>query len=217
MVTIISSDAYAQNNKGEYVTSDGIIHISMKQVFDEPYSKAAIDIGKTMIAGNLYSRTYYWGEDAPKFGARYKVLPVYPENQKVFIYPYTPYLEEYMKLSRKYTSRNDGKTYKIDVDPRLYQYSIYAVTGKNGFFQFPKIKAGKYLIYAERTLSGSVNKSYDTGGRTIQQDPYNGTTITRHMELKPVKWQSMATFDQIIEIKEGDVTKKIDARLLIKR
>lgn len=212
----IATNSNAQNSR-EYITSDGVIHVSMSQKFDETYTKSAIDIGSTLIEGNLYSRTYYWGEDAPKFGARYKVLPVYPENQKVIIFPYTPYLDEYMKLSRKYTSKNDGKTYQIDVDPRLYKYSIYSMTGKNGFFQFHKMKPGKYFIYAERTLSGSVNKSYDTGERSIHQDPYQGTTITKHMELRPVKWQTLATFEQFIEIKEGENLKKIDARLMINR
>lgn len=199
---------YAQTNKNPNVE-----YLHIKKEFDENTSRNSLEFGNLTIKGKLYSQTYYWGEDTPLFGGYYKAEPVYATNHKVFIYPYTPYLEEYLRLSKKARNLKYYKKYEVEADEKLYKYSLYAITDEYGRFTFPKMKPGKYLIYSEKMLSGTVNKSYDTGGRTIQQDPYNGTTITRHMELRPTNWQAMAICEKIIEVKENDKNVEVDARL----
>lgn len=204
----LPSATLAQSGK-----NPNIEYLKIKTAFDETATKNAMEIGQANIQGTLYSKTYYWGEDTPKFGGYYKAEPIYASKHKVFLYPYTPYMEEYLRLSKKVRNHRGNKKQEVILDDRVYKYSVYTVTDEYGRFTFPNMKPGKYIIYSEKMLSGTVNKSYDTGGRTIQQDPYNGTTITRHMELRPSNWQALATCEQIVEIKPNVQSINVDARL----
>ena len=202
-------NAFAQNNNAP------VMPLAVSVPFDEAAAKAGLEIGDKTVSGVLYSQTYYWGEDSPRFGAYYQVPRVNQTGQKIYIYPYTPYLEEFQRQVKRARNPRSTRNYKVVTDPRLYQYSVYATTDANGRFVFPKMKPGRYFLYSEKTLTGTVNKSIDTGGRTIQNHPYEGTTVTRHHELREVNWARSAIYEGIIEIRPRDTSIEIEARMKI--
>lgn len=124
-----------------------------KTVFDEAQAKNALKPGNVEIKSVL---VHCYGRG---IGCIEGSLPV--TNTNVYLYPYTPYLQEYLEMSKKLKAdrakHKDYNAVEIIVDPKLKQYGLATKTDQYGRYSFNNIKPGKYYIETENT----------TGHRTV--------------------------------------------------
>lgn len=85
-------------------------------------------------------------------------------NQKVMLYPATPYMEEVVRLMHQAKA---GDT--IDWPAEAKTTRLEGMTNANGQFRFAKMKPGRYYLFT--TLSSSVVRSHDVNvGRGVSGD-----------------------------------------------
>lgn len=132
-----------------------------KTVFDEALAKNALKAGNVEIKSvlvNCYGRG---------IGCIEGSLPV--TNTAVFLYPYTPYLQEYIEMTKKLKAdrarHKDYNAVEVLVDPKLKQYGLATKTDQYGRYSFKNVKPGKYYIETEnavghRTVVGHFYDDY---------------------------------------------------------
>lgn len=136
-----------------------------KTVFDEELAKNALKAGNVEIKSvlvNCYGRG---------IGCIEGSLPV--TNTQVFLYPYTPYLQEYLEMTKKLNAdrarHKDYYAVEILVDPKFKQYGLSTKSDQYGRYSFKNIKPGKYYIETEGAVGHRtvVRHVYDAYGNDI--------------------------------------------------
>ena len=136
-----------------------------KTVFDETQAKNALKPGNVEIKSVL---VHCYGRG---IGCIEGSLPV--TNTNVYLYPYTPYLQEYLEMSNKLKAdrakHKDYNAVEIIVDPKFKQYGLTTKTDQYGRYSFSNIKPGKYYIETENTIGHRtvVRHIYDAYGNDI--------------------------------------------------
>ncbi|HUA80189.1 MAG TPA: hypothetical protein VL997_07450 [Dyella sp.] len=141
--------------------AQGMNVLKPSEVFDEASAKAALQPGHSTITGTACVRHTSHGEGGALALA---------SNQKILLFPDSPYLEDFVKLVHGAKQGRD----KVDADPRFMAATMTATTNSKGQFQFAQMKPGKYYLFT--TMSGNidnaelnVSKEYADGGQTIVQ------------------------------------------------
>lgn len=93
------------------------------------------------------------------------------DNQKVVLYPASPYIEDMLNLIHK---TKPGSA-DIEADPAITAVRLEGKTNENGQFQFSKMKPGKYFVVADvhSTIAGSRNVYTGSG---YSADAFGGFT-----------------------------------------
>jgi hypothetical protein len=127
--------------------------------FDEAAAKAALVPGTATISGTACVRHHANGEGGALALAA---------NQKILLFPDTPYLEAFVKLMHDAKPGRD----KVDADPKFMVATMTATTNSKGQFRFAQMKAGRYYLFT--TMAGnidnaqlSVSHDYADGGHTM--------------------------------------------------
>ena len=195
----------------EREAQDTPLKITPKQPFDLEATQAAVVRGKSSITGVLYSRTTDTGADAPLLYAGAKPFPA--ANLRIYLYPMTPYMEEYHSLMKKYRFYKGKQKIDLVLDDRAYDYRFYTDTDKYGRFSFPNIKAGRYMIYAERELSGTYNQIVPVARSVSDYNIYYGQVGVTRYENRAANWVNKFYSEKIVDIKDNQ-NLEIDVRLL---
>lgn len=133
-----------------------------KTPFDEAQAKAALKPGNVEIKSVLVS-CYGRGVACMQGG-----VPV--TNTSVYLYPYTPYLQEYLGMEKQLKAdikkHHEYSAVKINLDPKFSQYSLTAKTDEYGRYSFKRVKPGKYYVLSERATGhrSVVGHYYDDYG-----------------------------------------------------
>ncbi|MDR2880588.1 MAG: hypothetical protein LBV29_01630 [Azoarcus sp.] len=89
-----------------------------------------------------------------------RALPV--TNEKITLFPYSPYLKEALDLINDNLDWDDTR---VDFDPLAFADNLEGMTNAEGKFQFTRLKPGRYMIVTY--FSGSVVTSRDTPNSMI--------------------------------------------------
>jgi hypothetical protein len=157
-----------------------------KAAFDEALTKNLMEVGNVEIKGVLLDCYSGGGCNFMKDG-----LPV--AGVEIWIFPYTPYTVESLKLIKK---NKDGSKFKLD--DRFFKYMIKVVTDEYGLFSFPKMKPGKYYIESD-FFNGKMNQSF------VYSDEYH----YQHSENRRVSVKQQ--FSKVIEVKQDSGVYKLEA------
>ncbi|WP_240008091.1 carboxypeptidase-like regulatory domain-containing protein [Pseudaquidulcibacter saccharophilus] len=190
----------------QHAQQDASNFITIKQTFDEAATKKALEYGNTSINGVLYSQASADGYDALVFTKKNPIK--FAKKRKVYLYPITPYLVEYVNLYKKNRGDNNQQLREIRADQRLFDNSIYVVTDEYGRFSFPNMKPGRYFLHAESDLQGEDNVDVETG-----YTKYIGGGMGVSYETQTRSWSKPVICEMEIEVKPGEKVKQIDARL----
>lgn len=121
-------------------------------------------------------------------------------NQKILLFPYTPYLQEAIDLVD--ANRNKSGKVRVDVDKRAFAVQLEGVTNDKGAFQFTRVKPGRYLVMA--AFSGSAS-----GVQSKPQSSYDGSTNTVYTWTQYEQWSTSST-----DILQADVTISRDGQVV---
>jgi len=136
-----------------------------KTVFNEAQAREALKPGNVEIKSVL---VHCYGRG---IGCIEGSLAV--ENTEVWLYPYTPYLQEYLNMSEKLAKDKANhigyKDAQVLVDPKFKKYFLASKTDKYGRYSFKNIKPGKYYIESDRVVGHRtvVRHVYDASGYDI--------------------------------------------------
>lgn len=191
---------------------DDVKIISPKLPFDEAATKTALERGPTTISGVLYTRTASDGSDAPLLNGGAKAIPA--ANQRVHLYPVTPYYDEFHALVKKYRLYRGKQKISLEPDIRMHELHYYAQTDGYGRFNFYGIKPGRYMIYADKKVNGSYNVNVATGQTLTNLYTIYGQMGATHYENQTRNWSAMAYAEKFIEVKPSDKLVEIDVRML---
>ncbi len=212
---MFASPSYSQSvlkqvNKQEQL--DTVQYIYPKTNFDEEYTKNAIALGNSTINGVLFYKITNDGLDAALLST---IKPEPVSGHKVFLYPYTPYLVEYINLSKKQARSRDPQKRKVMADERLFNYAYYSETDNYGRFSFGKMKPGKYFLSAEKMVSGYYYTTVATGRAVTDFNPYYGQVGVTQYENQRQNWSALAILEKVVEVKEDGKIVEVDARLML--
>ena len=191
---------------------DTVQYIYPKTNFDEEYTKHAVALGNSTINGVLFYKITNDGSDAALLST---IKPEPVSGHKVFLYPYTPYLVDYINLSKKQARSRDPQKRKVMADDRMFIYSYYSVTDNYGRFSFGKMKPGKYLLSAEKMVSGYYYTTVATGRAVSDFNPYYGQVGVTQYENQKQNWSALAILEKVVEVKEDGKIVEVDARLML--
>ncbi|WP_240008092.1 hypothetical protein [Pseudaquidulcibacter saccharophilus] len=191
---------------------DTVQYIYPKTNFDEEYTKNAVALGNSTINGVLFYKITNDGSDAALLST---IKPEPVSGHKVFLYPYTPYLVDYINLSKKQARSRDPQKRKVMADDRMFIYSYYSVTDNYGRFSFGKMKPGKYLLSAEKMVSGYYYTTVATGRAVSDFNPYYGQVGVTQYENQKQNWSALAILEKVVEVKEDGKIVEVDARLML--
>lgn len=191
---------------------DTVQYIYPKTNFDEEYTKNAVALGNSTINGVLFYKITNDGSDAALLST---IKPEPVSGHKVFLYPYTPYLVDYINLSKKQARSRDPQKRKVMADDRMFIYSYYSVTDNYGRFTFGKMKPGKYLLSAEKMVSGYYYTTVATGRAVSDFNPYYGQVGVTQYENQKQNWSALAILEKVVEVKEDGKIVEVDARLML--
>lgn len=191
---------------------DTVQYIYPKTNFDEEYTKNAVALGNSTINGVLFYKITNDGSDAALLST---IKPEPVSGHKVFLYPYTPYLVDYINLSKKQARSRDPQKRKVMADDRMFIYSYYSVTDNYGRFSFGKMKPGKYLLSAEKMVSGYYYTTVATGRAVSDFNPYYGQVGVTQYENQRQNWSALAILEKVVEVKEDGKIVEVDARLML--
>ena len=186
--------------------------ISPKLPFDEATTRNMLETGNINIQGVLYTRTASDGSDAPLLNGGAKAVPA--ANQRVHLYPVTPYYEEFIGLVKKYRFYRGKQKISIEPDIRVHELHYYAQTDEYGRFTFYNMKPGRYMIYADKQVRGSYNEMVATGRSVSDYNPYYGQVGVTKYENQIRTWSATAYAEKMIELKPSDKVFEIDVRML---
>ncbi len=196
----------------EKAQQDEVKIISPKLPFDEATTRNMLETGNINIQGVLYTRTASDGTDAPLLNGGAKAVPA--SNQRVHLYPVTPYYEEFIGLVKKYRFYRGKQKISIEPDIRVHELHYYAQTDEYGRFTFYNMKPGRYMIYADKQVRGSYNEMVATGRSVSDYNPYYGQVGVTKYENQTRTWTATAYAEKMIELKPGDKVFEIDVRML---
>ncbi|MBN8648078.1 MAG: hypothetical protein J0L55_09000 [Caulobacterales bacterium] len=186
--------------------------ISPKLPFDEATTRNMLETGNINIQGVLYTRTASDGSDAPLLNVGAKAVPA--ANQRVHLYPVTPYYQEFIGLVKKYRFYRGKQKISIEPDIRVHELHYYAQTDEYGRFTFYNMKPGRYMIYADKQVKGSYNETVATGRSVSDFNPYYGQVGVTKYENQTRYWSAIAYAEKFIELKPDDKVLEIDVRML---
>jgi hypothetical protein len=169
-----------------------------KTPFDEAFAKAALKPGKVEIKSvlvNCYGRGVACMQGS---------IPVI--NTHVYLYPYTPYLQEYLDMDKQLQAdikkHREYSTVKINLDPKFSQYSLTAKTDEYGRYGFKGVKPGKYYVLSERA----------TGHRTVVGHYYDDYGVDHPRQVdSPAELE----FYKTLEISQNSGVYKFESQMQI--
>lgn len=171
-----------------------------KTPFDEALAKSALKPGNVEIKSVLVS-CYGRG-----IGCMQGSLPVVGAN--VYLYPHTPYLNEYLALKKQLKSdikkHREYSAVKIIVDPKMTVYRRIAKTDQFGRYSFAGVKPGKYYLVSSRV----------TGHRTVVGHYYDdfGYDHPRQVD-SPAELE----FEDAVDITQASGAYKFESKVEIVR
>lgn len=115
--------------------------ISPRAAFDVHAAKAALEPGHSVIRGQAC--------------ASYNGQVAFASGEKVLLYPATPYLEEFIRLSKK---AKPGRE-QVVPDPDAIATRMVATANSKGEFQFSQMKPGRYFVLT--TISALLGGTHD--------------------------------------------------------
>jgi hypothetical protein len=177
---------------------DDTIRMMPKTPFDTTFAKNALAKGHATIKGVAFTK--------PKTRLGYKApleKRIYANKIKVILYPYTPYLEEYIQLKKK---QNPKKLKFVYIHPEAWKYRLEAVTNSNGEFTFPDMKPGKY--YLEGVLNWNTRSYYNQ----YRGSGYSGYGTTNYYERKYYTVQHSDLLQEIVEVKSDNEVVRVKLR-----
>jgi hypothetical protein len=128
-------------------------------------------------------------------GPKHEVLPA--PNQTIFLFPYTPYVQEAISLLDD--NRNNLDSVNVVIDQRAFVARIEGTTNSEGKFQFTRIKPGRYLLMAPFSGSLTYAENRNVGGAS------NGYTTYQFWKTEDVTRTSTAFLQADITVdKDGD-------------
>lgn len=143
--------------------------IMPKADFDEADAKARMQQGNAKIYGKVIVNE----------GLGRKVYFA-PAGTLVFLYPLTPYIEEYVSLKEKYLKDPNYAVYLHEI-PGKYRLQT-EVKNRDGEFEFTNLKPGTYMLTSTVNYTGfdivkvATGQTVYTKGNTVVG--YGGTQYT---------------------------------------
>ncbi len=111
--------------------------------FNENEAKSIMEMGNGSVTGKITVRRIYKPQD----------------GTLVFLYPLTPYIEQYVKLRKKYLKNDNYRVY-LDELPGKYRRETSVVKGT---YSFDRLKPGKYIITCAVNYSGTITENVPVG------------------------------------------------------
>ena len=150
--------------------------------FDLAAAKAALEPGTATIRGTAC--------------VRHIGNLVLGSNQPVYLFPATPYFQEWIELTHKAKAGRD----QIDVAPGVAATRMSGMTNGKGQFQFANMKPGKYYLFT--TISSNYAGTNDVSTGTAQT---GANEITYYHELVPWSASTTDILDKYVDVKDGQV------------
>ncbi|KAA2239551.1 hypothetical protein F0L74_25465 [Chitinophaga agrisoli] len=184
--------------KAQYVEKerDDTVRIYCQTRFDTLEAKKALARGTGAIKGVAFTRpvTGTYGFKSPL------VKRMFANKMKVFLFPLTPYMEEYISLKKK--KEKPKKLRYVYMDPNAWRFRLEAITNSDGEFTFPDMKPGKYYVKGilNWTTTGYYNEYTGSG--------YDGYGQINYFERKYYDVNHADLLEEYVEVKEeGEVVK----------
>lgn len=145
--------------------------------FDEESAKKALQPGGSIITGQAC--------------AAWKGNIIYAAGQKVYLYPATPYWEQFVALSKK---SKPGRDEVVPLEAAL-RTRMEATANELGQFQFSKMKPGRYFLITSVSAvlggtrdvyAGQVSNGYATANVYRAQDYSfdSASEMTKYVDVK---------------------------------
>lgn len=169
-----------------------------KTPFNEALAKAALATGNVEIKSVLVS-CYGRG-----IGCIEGSIPV--TNTNVYLYPYSPYLQEYLDMEKQLKAdikrNHEYQAVRIILDPKFSQLSLATKTDEYGRYGFKNVKPGKYYVLSENV----------TGHRTVLAHFYDDYGYDHPRQIdSPADLE----FNKILNITQSDGVYKFESRMNI--
>lgn len=167
-------------------------------VFNETLTRNALKSGNNQIKSVLVS-CYGRG-----IGCTQGSLPV--TNTMVYLYPYTPYLQETLQMEKKLKAdiekHSEYSAVQISLDPRLSHFRLQTKTDQYGRYSFDGLSLGRYYIVSEgvRWNNASVRHAHTWEGQQIK------TSVNTPADL---------AFEKIIDIKPNSGVNQFESKMTI--
>lgn len=168
--------------------------LAVKVPFDTDEAERLLEPGPSTFKGRL--------ETTFKKGLATKTQHFYGARQQITLLPMTSYLQAWDKKFGK-----DPLTGVTFIDNYVVPYSARTISDKDGNFEFPGLKPGKYLMLAEIPYKVDGYMRQDTG--KIQYDiNWAASTITESpiYDTKKAKLDLIHYIYKIIEVKDDGIT-----------
>lgn len=190
--------AFAINCFGQYVQPerDDTIRLTPKITFDIALARNALSKGTSTIKGVAFTRPRDDRGRKLPFGDK-----IYANRERIYLYPVTPYLLEYLELRKKEDAR---KLRFVYTDQNFSKYLFTSITNSDGEFSFPGLKPGKY--YIESYLGWNQQGTYDekvgyVSGSNSSADVYQTKRYSRLYEDLIYKFVEVTAGGEVIDIK----------------
>ncbi|MGB4811621.1 MAG: hypothetical protein WBP13_03940 [Methylophilaceae bacterium] len=207
------------------------IDVAINAPFNANDAKAALAPGNLTINGVMYSRLNITGRDDLTWPQSPLVKNRPFVNMPVYLYPATPYVEEYAKQLNEQDKKvksfwlgNPNKYFNpkpqaknIIFSNEAAKYRLVTKTDNFGRYSFKNIKPGKYYIYCEGNIYGTYNKEVYAGSSTYSDGTgiYGEHGSIDHTRLEPVNYKTYIMYLEATTITESKTTAPIDSRLRV--
>lgn len=158
--------------------------VSPGAVFDAAAAKAALAPGRSVIRGQAC--------------ASYNGAIAFASGSQVFLYPATPYLEEFIRLSKKAKPGRD----QLVPEPEALSTRMEATANAKGEFQFSQMKPGRYFLLT--SISALLGGTHDVYAGRVENN-YASANVYRAEEYT---FDDASQLSQFVDVRrDGDVVK----------
>lgn len=187
-------------------------------LFDVAQAKAAMQKGDATIKGVLYHKVNSFGKYAGNDPTITMSPPTFLPNVKVWLYPATAHLTEYLRLEQE-NRRNRASSKNVQLkqfvlDERVFHYMLATQTDASGRYFFKNLKPGRYYVMAQSQNISSAGSEPVLDGMAVSYNRF-GIPIGSVPEYRNQDFRVKTPVDygEFVEIKPGQKELKLESRM----
>lgn len=186
--------------------------------FDEKQAKAAMQKGDATIKGVLYHKVNSFGKYAGNDPTITMSPPTFLPNVKVWLYPATAHLTEYLRLEQENRSNRvkskNAQLKQFVLDERVFNYMLATQTDASGLYFFKNVKSGRYYVMAQSQNITSAGSEAVLDGMAVTYNRF-GIPIGSIPEYRNQDFRVKTPVDygEFVEVKSGQNELSLESRM----